>query len=169
VRQWLRFGIGLVTALVLHSILDRLAPQSLAIIDPYLVLVVYFGTAGQLGGAIIAGVVAGFAQDALSGAILGVHAFSLTLTGYLVAWLNSRLVLKGTLAFGACVFAATIFNEVIIALLVALLVAQPLDLLPPGLLWKTVGTTILGMIAWRTVGGMRREQEELASARWEGR
>lgn len=168
--RWFKFIIGLVAALVLHALLDRFAPRWLAIVDPYLVLVVYTATAGNLLASIIAGVATGFVQDALSGSILGVHAFALTATGYLVAWVNSRLVIKGTIAFGACVVAATLANETIIALLLVLLVKQDFGLLFHGIVWKTVGTALLGMGVWNTLGGIKHDEpDRVGSGHWEER
>jgi rod shape-determining protein MreD len=112
--RWLRYIIGLLIALTLHSLLDSFFPNALAFFNPYVILVVYYSMGGNVLGAIVAGVVAGFVQDAFSGAIFGLHAFSLTDCAYAVATINSRLVRRGTLPFAACGGGAGIVNELVI-------------------------------------------------------
>src|SRR5437660_12294561 len=97
--RWLRFAIGLLIALTLHSLLDSFYPNALAFFNLYLILVVYYAMGGNLVGAIFAGIAAGLVQDAYSGAIFGLHAFSLTVIAYIVAYINARLVLRVTLTF----------------------------------------------------------------------
>ena len=72
--RWLRFLIGLLIALTLHSMLDSFFPSALAFFNPYVILVVYYSMGGNVFGAIVAGVIAGLVQDAYSGAIFGLHA-----------------------------------------------------------------------------------------------
>ena len=116
--RWLRFAIGLLIALTLHSLLDSFYPNALAFFNPYIILVAYYSMGGNILGAIVAGVLAGFVQDAFSNAMFGLHAFSLTVCAYVIAYINSRLSLRGTLAFGACLGGAVIVNELVIYILV---------------------------------------------------
>ncbi|HEY5611378.1 MAG TPA: hypothetical protein VIL97_09240, partial [Thermoanaerobaculia bacterium] len=60
--RWLRFVIGLLIALTLHSLLGNFFPNALAFFNPYIILVVYYSMGGNLFGAIVAGVVAGLVQ-----------------------------------------------------------------------------------------------------------
>jgi len=57
--RWLRFAVGLLIALTLHSLLDSFFPNALAFFNPYVILVVYYSMGGNVFGAIIAGVIAG--------------------------------------------------------------------------------------------------------------
>lgn len=149
--RWLRFLVGLLLALTLHSLLDAFAPNALAFFNPYVILVVYYSMGGNLLGAIVAGVLAGLVQDAFSGAIFGLHAFSLTFCAYLVAYINSRLVLRGTLPFTACLAGAIILNEIVIYVLVNILQRQKIEMFEQGMLAKTVFTSLFGMILYQTV------------------
>ena len=54
--RWLRYIIGLLIALTLHSLLDSFFPNALAFFNPYVILVVYYSMGGNVFGAIIAGV-----------------------------------------------------------------------------------------------------------------
>jgi membrane-bound metal-dependent hydrolase YbcI (DUF457 family) len=56
--RWLRFAVGLLLALTLHSLLDSFYPNALAFFNPYVILVVYYSMGGNVLGAIVAGVLA---------------------------------------------------------------------------------------------------------------
>jgi rod shape-determining protein MreD len=156
--RWLRFIIGLIIALTLHTLLDSFYPNALAFFNPYVILVVYYSMGGNVFGAIIAGVIAGLVQDAFSGAIFGLHAFSLTVCAYIVAYINSRLVLRGNLAFGACLGGAVIVNELVIYILVNILVKQRIEMFEQGLLVKTIFTLLFGMLVYQILTLFLREE-----------
>ncbi|MEO6487389.1 MAG: rod shape-determining protein MreD [Thermoanaerobaculia bacterium] len=156
--RWLRFAIGLLIALTLHSLLDSFYPNALAFFDPYIILAVYYSMGGNVLGAIIAGVTAGLVQDAFSGAIFGLHAFSLTVCAYIVAYINSRLVLRGTLAFGACLGGAILVNELVIYILVNILLKQRIEMFEQGMLVKTIFTTLFGMLVYQLLTLFLREE-----------
>ncbi len=156
--RWLRFLIGLLIALTLHSLLDNFFPNALAFFNPYIILVVYYSMGGNLFGAIVAGVLAGLVQDAFSGAIFGLHAFSLTFCGYLVAYINSRLVLRGAAAFGGALIVSVILNEVVIYVLVNILLRQRIGMFEEGLLMKTLFTSLFGVLIYQLLTLFLREE-----------
>ena len=156
--RWLRFLVGLVIALTIHSLLDSFFPNALAFFSPYVILVVYYAMGGNLFGAIVAGVVAGLIEDAFSGAIFGLHAFSLTVIGYLVAYVASRLVLRGTLWFGLALAGAVIVNEIVIYVLVTILTAHPVQLFEEGMIVKTILTSLFGMLIYQLLALFLREE-----------
>ena len=163
--RWLRFLIGLLIALTLHSVLDSFFPNALAFFNPYVILVVYYSMGGNILGAIIAGVTAGLVQDAFSNAIFGLHAFSLTVCGYAVAYVNSRLVLRGTLAFGACLGGAVVMNELVIYILVNILLKQKIEMFEQGLIVKTIFTLLFGMLVYQLILLFLREEPIEATQR----
>lgn len=156
--RWLRFAIGLLIALTLHSLLDSFFPNALAFFNPYVILVVYYAMGGNVFGAIIAGVIAGLVQDAFSSSMFGLHAFSLTVCAYIVAYINSRLSLRGTLAFGACLAGAVIVNELVIYILVNILLRQRIEMFEQGLLVKTIFTVIFGVFVYQLLSLLLREE-----------
>jgi rod shape-determining protein MreD len=166
--RWLRFAIGLLIALTLHSLLDKFFPNALAFFNPYLILVIYYSMGGNLVGAIFAGVAAGLVQDAFSGAIFGMHAFALTVCGYLVAYVNSRLVLRGTLAFGVSLIGSVILNEIVLYLLVNILLKQKIEMFGEGMLAKTVLTSLFGMLVYQLLLLFLREEPIEATKRPSG-
>jgi rod shape-determining protein MreD len=156
--RWLRFLIGLLIALTLHALLDNFFPNALAFFDPYLVLVVYYSMGGNLVGAMAAGVIAGLVQDAFSGAIFGLHGFSLTFVGYLVAYINSWLVLRGPLFFGAGLVGSVVLNEIVIYILVNVLQRQRIEMFEQGLVVKTIMTAIFGVLIYQLLSLFLREE-----------
>ena len=163
--RWLRFIIGLLIALTIHSIFDSFFPNALAFFNPYIILVVYYSMGGNLFGAIIAGVIAGFVQDAYSQAIFGLHAFSLTVCAYLVAYVNSRLVLRGAVAFGAALIASVILNELVIFILVNILLSQRIEMFEQGMLMKTILTSLFGVLVYQLLTLFLREEPIEAARR----
>ena len=166
--RWLRFAVGLIIALTLHSLLDSFFPNALAFFNPYLILIVYYAMGGNVFGAIIAGVVAGLVQDAYSGAIFGLHAFSLTVCAYTVAYINSRLSLRGTVSFGACLIGAVIVNELVIYILVNILLKQKIQLFEQGMIFKAVFTCLFGMLVYQLLTLFLREEPIDATRRVAG-
>jgi len=156
--RWLRFIIGLLIALTLHSMLDSFSPNALAFFNPYVILIVYYSMGGNVFGAIIAGVAAGLVQDAFTYAPFGMHAFSLTVCAYAVAYINSRLVLRGTLAFGACLIGAVVVNELVIYILVNILMKQKVEMFEQGMVVKTIFTCLFGMLVYQLLTLFLREE-----------
>lgn len=163
--RWLRFAIGLLIALTLHSLLDSFYPNALAFFNPYIILVIYYSMGGNIVGAIFAGIAAGFVQDAFSNAMFGLHAFSLTFCAYIVASINARLMLRGTLAFGACLGGAVVVNELVIYILVNILVKQRIEMFEQALLVKTIFTLLFGMLVYQLLTLFLREEPIEATRR----
>jgi rod shape-determining protein MreD len=163
--MWVRYAIGLLLALTLHSLLNSFFPNALAFFNPYIILVVYYAMSGNLLGTLIAAVIAGFVQDAYSGAIFGMHAFSMTVAGYLVAYVSSRLVLRGTIAFAGALLGAIIINELVIFILVNIMLRQRIELFEEGALLKTILTTVFGVLIYQLVHLFVREKRIDAARR----
>jgi rod shape-determining protein MreD len=163
--RWLRFAIGLLIALTLHSLLDSFYPNALAFFNPYVILVIYYAMGGNLVGAIFAGIAAGLVQDAYSGAIFGLHAFSLTVIAYIVAYINSRLVLRGTLPFGACLFGASIVNDLVIFIMVNILLKQRIEMFEQEMIVKAIFTALFGMLVYQLLTLFLREEPIEAARR----
>lgn len=145
----LRFTAGLLIALTIHAVLNKLAPGFLEFFDPYVILVVYYAMGGHLTGAILAGVAAGLAQDAFTISIPGLHAFTLTLVGYIVSFINLRLALNGIFAFGGCLLGASLLNELLAYLLPAMLLPEPIPFHAPIIFARSIVTTMSGMLVYQ--------------------
>ena len=153
--KWLGFTAGLVIVVLAHSLLDTFLPGALAYLDPYIILVVYFASGGNLAGTIVVGVVAGLVQDSFSLSIFGLHAFSLTLSGYLIALLNTRIVLRGSSTFAMSLAGAVLVNEATMALLNRILIRETVGLLDRGLFVRIVFTAVVGGLIHRLLQTLR--------------
>jgi rod shape-determining protein MreD len=136
-------------ALTIYAVLNKLSPGFLEFFDPYVILVVYYAMGGRLTGAIVAGVVAGLVQDAFTISIPGLHAFTLTLSGYAVAYVNLRLSLNGILAFGSCLLGASLVNELLAHILPVILLPEPIPFHPQILMARAIVTTLSGMLLYQ--------------------
>lgn len=162
--RWLRFFIGLLVALTVHAVLNEIAPGFLQFFDPYVILIVFFAMGGHLTGAIVAGVFAGFTQDALGISIPGLHAFTLTLCGYAVAFVNLRLALHGILAFGGCLLGASLANELLLFALPAILLPESGPIHLEIVIARSIVTTLSGMLIFQMLTVVLK-REPLESAR----
>jgi rod shape-determining protein MreD len=101
------FAVGLLACALGQAIL--LVPVSLGGIRPdvFLLLVLYIGQRVTPEAATLLGFLAGLTQDALSGAPLGLHAFTDALLGFLTACLSRDLYTESPLAQFGLVFAGS--------------------------------------------------------------
>ena len=146
-----RFGIGLLVALTLHATINKLSPNSLAFFNPYLILVIYYALGWRLVGVIFAGVAAGLVEDAFTISIPGLHAFTLTLVGYVVAYINVKVVLNGITAFGGCLFCASLANDALEYALISILEPVHMSAEPQQWLIRAIVTTLFGMLLYQFV------------------
>ena len=105
-----RIGIAIVVALGVQATLARLAGGARANIDLPLVVVVFAALSrGPMVG-LWTGTVAGFAQDVLSGGIVGVSGLTKSLVGVAVGGLGSQLLLAGVWHESLVLAAATVVH-----------------------------------------------------------
>jgi len=97
--------------------------------------------------------------------IFGLHAFSLTVIGYVVAYINARLVLRGTLMFGACLFGSVIVNELVIFVLVNILLKQRIEMFEQAMIVKAIFTSLFGMLVYQLLTLFLREEPIEATRR----
>jgi rod shape-determining protein MreD len=143
----LRFAAGLIIAVAVHATLNKVAPGSLVYFNPYVILVTYQAMrSGSLARVIALGALAGLVQDAFSISLAGANAFALTICGYAVAYINAKLVLQGTAAFGACLAGSTFAAELIVWTLTSILVETPIPFAIDTWLARTLVTTLFGLL-----------------------
>jgi hypothetical protein len=74
-------------------------------------------------------------------------------------------VLRGTLAFGACLAGAVVVNELVIYILVNILVKQRIEMFEQGLIVKTIFTLLFGMLIYQLLTLFLREEPIEATRR----
>lgn len=104
----LAIGLALVSQLAIARWIPWLADR----LDPFLIVVVYYGAAGSQVTAMLTGAASGLIQDVWFGSLLGQSGFRKVLTGYLVGAVGSRFSLESAGARFATLAAATLLDHV---------------------------------------------------------
>jgi rod shape-determining protein MreD len=117
--------------------------------------------------AMLAGLVAGLAEDALTvpGRLLGLHAFAKVLIGYFLATIGARTVVEKPLAVGVLLGGAVVLESGVLLLLLWILRGEPLAPDPGALAVRAVVTGLVGMllhyasrVPWRARREARRRR-----------
>ena len=121
----LRFGIGLVLALLIHFFAVALGPEAAGVLDPFLLLIVFFALDGNVLAAVVLGCITGLTQDVVTGGLFGLYGVAGTIVGWVAARTTHSLSLERR-RFVALLFslAAVIQQIVVQALLVMLATEQ---------------------------------------------
>jgi rod shape-determining protein MreD len=142
-----RFFLGLLLAAALHAVGTRVAPGFPRAVDLFLVTTVVVARHGRPEGGLFAGLVAGYAADALSGGPFGLNGFADAAVGYGAALAARNLVVARPGSIAALFALGAAAQGALLYLVAALVVAGPArpDLL--GLALKVGSSALLGL-AW---------------------
>lgn len=152
-RRLLEFLAALGAVVLLHAFGTRASAEFPAHVDLFLVLVVAWAAESTTLGGLAAGLVVGFAADALSGGPFGLNGFADTLVGYGTALAVANLAKLNTLGAAALYAVAAAVQQLMLVMLVVLLVPQPSVPTLEGVLWKIASAGLLGILVFR---GRRR-------------
>jgi rod shape-determining protein MreD len=121
----LRFLAVLVAALIVHLVLVALVPPAAQLVDPFLLAIAYLAMTTRPGAAAAGGAAIGLVHDALSGALYGMHGFTATLVGWVMAK-TARLVDLQKSYYIALYFAcAVLLQQLVLQGLLLLLMQRP--------------------------------------------
>jgi len=151
VSRFLR-GLGAVGMAAAAHALTAYLPAISGFFDFFLVVAVYYAvTTDQVKG-MLTGAACGLVQDALSGPIIGLNAFSKALLGYLIGGLSTKILLHQPVP-RLLVLAAATLAQVFIFFALHLVLGLPAEL-PAGqdLLLRTLGNVVLGAILYGWLG-----------------
>jgi rod shape-determining protein MreD len=158
-----RFAIALALAVLVHAVGVRLHPQFGQAVDLFLVLTVLFALAGDSRAALLGGLAAGTAHDALAGGLFGIFGFADTIVGYGVARLSQRLVIErpsGVLPVAAV--ASVVQQAVAVGLALSLLpdprLPDPIWLAIRAAVSGVLGMLLFGLGRWWRGGADRRRR-----------
>jgi len=139
-----RIAILLAAAAVLEFLVAGSRYRALWPVDWFLLATAGVARSGDFVRAVLTGAVAGFTEDAISQPMLGVNAFAKALLGFILTLVSVRIAFGGAVTVGAALAAASLANEVIVALLSALLAQAPIVLISREAIWRAVVTGITG-------------------------
>lgn len=158
----LRFFVGLVAALLAHLLLVALAAPAARLVDPFLLAIVYTAMTARPGAAATGGAVIGLVHDALTGGLYGLHGFTGTVVGFVMAR-TARLVDLQKSYYIALYFAcAVLIQQLVLQGLLFLLMQRPELLSPADLALRVLLGAPAGALV---VAGCERLGESLRSWR----
>jgi rod shape-determining protein MreD len=143
-----RIALLLAAATVLEFFVGGLRLRGLLPVDWFLLATASVARGGDFVRAVLTGAAAGFVEDALSQQLFGMNAFAKAAIGYGLAMISVRIVFGGALAVGAALAAASLVNDVIVAILGALLLQAPIVVASPEALWRAVATGLAGALLY---------------------
>jgi rod shape-determining protein MreD len=169
-----RFLVAIVGALVLQTMVGRLAFHGTAVIDLVLVAVVYLGLSSGPATGLLAGTVGGLIQDALSSGIIGIGGLADTIVGFLAGLVGTQFIVTQPLTRMVVFFGATVLRAI---LFIGLYVTLGLRQFPSpyaAVVIQGVGNALVGVVAFELVEVLpgfvdRRRAGRTRSSRWVGR
>lgn len=138
-----RIALLLAAATVLEFFVGRSPYRAFIPVDWFLLATAAVSRSGDFVRAVLTGAAAGTLED-VSQPLIGLNAFAKAVIGYALTLVSVRVVFGGALAVGAALFAASIANEAIVALLAALLAQSPVVILTRDAFWRAAATGIAG-------------------------
>lgn len=138
-----RIGLLLAAATFLEFFVGRSPYRAVIPVDWFLLATAAVSRSGDFVRAVLTGAAAGTLED-VSQPLIGLNAFAKAVIGYALTLVSVRVVFGGALAVGAALFAASIANEAIVALLAALLAQSPVVIFTRDAFWRAAATGIAG-------------------------
>ncbi|HKD11074.1 MAG TPA: rod shape-determining protein MreD [Thermoanaerobaculia bacterium] len=113
-------------------------------VDFFLLATGMVARGGDFVRAVLVGGVVGIVEDALNHDLIGMNAFAKAALGYGLAFLSIRVMFGGPWAVGGALAAASLVNDLIVAVLGSLLLQAPIVLFSREALWRAVATGASG-------------------------
>jgi hypothetical protein len=144
-------------AVLWQTVVTRVAPGYAWLLDPFLLVVIYFGvTGGELQGMLV-GAAAGWVQDVqFGGAILGLGGVTGLLVGFAVGFASDRFVLVGSAPRLILVFGATLLETLLLERLAAMFRVPVAELSFAGLVARANTNAIVGALLLEGLERRRR-------------
>lgn len=156
----LRLCAVIAVALALQTTLARFLVRGAIGVDLGLVAVVYLSlTSGPRTG-IVAGTVAGLAQDALTSGIVGIGGLAKALVGYLAGTFGSAFIVTRPLPRFVVFFVSTLVEMTVVTLFHLALDPGPPALNLGGIVAQSVGNAMVGIVVFQLAEVVPRAIEE---------
>jgi rod shape-determining protein MreD len=140
---------AIVAALVLQTTLGRFVMHGRVAIDLTLIAVVYVSLMFGPTTGLLAGALAGLAQDALSGGLIGVNGMADTLVGFLAGTMGTQLIVTQPFPRFMMFAAATVVHTVVTTSLYVLLDLRPFELPYASVAGKAAANAVVGVVVFQ--------------------
>jgi rod shape-determining protein MreD len=155
----------IVVALLLQTTLARFLVRGSIGVDLVLVAVVYLSLrAGPVTG-ILAGTVAGLAQDGLTTGVVGIGGLGKTIVGYLAGVTGTAFIVTQTIPRFCVFFAATLVEMAVFTLFHALLDPGPTAVQFGAIVAQAFGNSLVGIVVFQLSEGLPRAAERRRAGR----
>lgn len=139
-------GLAILIALVAATAFGQLLPGLGRVVDPFLLVVVYCGLRGGETHGMLAGLSAGWVQDAhFAGPVLGLSPLTKVVVGFTVGLAGTRFLLVGLGARTIVLLAAAAADALLFQWLAAVFDVRVIELGPLGLVWRATVNAGLGV------------------------
>ena len=156
---FVKFLLALLAAYLVHLVGVSVSPLLPSIVDPFLLVIVWYSLrTGPLGAQLI-GTATGLLQDGLSGGPFGLHAFAGTLVGYGVALAAQRVVVGQQAARVLIFAAAAALQQLVLVGLLRSLVGGTAPL-------PTLGSSVGKILVTALLGAALISMESRARSQW---
>jgi rod shape-determining protein MreD len=137
--------------LALQTTLARFLPSGMGAVDLVLVGVVYVAlTSGSVTG-LVAGTVAGLAQDALASGVVGIGGLAKTIVGFAAGRIGTQLIVSAALPRFVVFFGATVVHAIVFIGLYRVLDLRQFDAPFVSVVEQAASNAVLGVLAFQVV------------------
>jgi len=136
----------LVSAVMLQVLASHRVPPLHRSVDLVLLVVVYYGSAGQRVGAMFAGAAGGLLEDVWLGDVMGIHGLSKTLIAYVLGGIGSHFELSSAPARTVAVMLAALLESAVQPLILLGLGLPAAPPQPVDLLLRCLGNGVAGAL-----------------------
>jgi len=151
-----RLIVHLLLAWLAAALLGRYLTGGHVLLDPFLLVTVYYGIRSKPPTGTLVGLSAGLLQDALTGTLFGLNGFSKTLVGFLCHLFGGRLLLNSPVSQVVILLSCTLVDRLVVGCL-GFLLRGTFGLQPPGaLVLLSLANAAVGLILFRAAESRRR-------------
>ncbi|HEY7791321.1 MAG TPA: rod shape-determining protein MreD [Vicinamibacterales bacterium] len=168
------FTVAIVAALVLQTMVGRIAFHGMAVVDLVLVAVVYLGLSSGPVAGLMAGTIGGLLQDGLSSGIIGIGGLADTIVGFVAGLVGTQFIVTQPLTRMVVFFGATIARAIIFIGLYVTLGLRQFPSPYAAVAIQAVGNAVIGIVVFELVEVLpgyvdRRRAGRTRTGRWAGR
>ena len=157
--RFLRVGAALAGALAAQTALDALWPGVSWMLDPFILVLVFFGLRGGEVNAMLIGAAAGWIQDIqFGGAVTGIVALSKLMVGFGVGLAGDRFMLVALGPRMIVLFTAALLDSLLLERIAALFEIALRELTFPAVVTRASLTAIVGAVLFEALERRRKRR-----------